>query len=324
MPTFQRPHYLQQAIASVVAQEWTDWELTVYDDGGMPESREVVESFRDHRITHHPNRARLGVGANKLAGWRAAQGKYFANLDDDDLWEPDFLSTLVPPLEADSSLAIAFGSQTVIDEHGTVDPELTRATEDHYRGTLTTGRHESIDEMMLVNHSVPVATGSVIRSNAIDWDCLPGGANILVDYWLGYLVVRSGGGAFFHKGPLARYRVHGGSASASAGVEWHTSLAECYRQILSDDSLAALRPVFRERLATAESRAARLQLVAGDMRAARASSRRALAVAITPQTVGLVLAAHAGRLGRRVAAARTAGRYDTSLGWLRSSSSPTE
>ena len=64
----------------------------------------------------------------------------------------------------------------LIDESGSVDPELTRATEDHYRGSLTAGRHQSIDQMMLVNHSVPVATGSVIRTNAIDWVCLPGAA----------------------------------------------------------------------------------------------------------------------------------------------------
>jgi glycosyltransferase involved in cell wall biosynthesis len=198
IPTFQRAHYLEAAISSVVAQEWTDWELTVYDDGGTPETRDVVESFRDHRITLHPNGARLGVGANKLAGWRAAQGRYFANLDDDDFWEPQFLSTLVPPLEADPSLAIAFGSQTIVDEHGSVDAELTAATEDFHRGMLTPGRIWPIDRMMLVDHSVPLATGSVIRHSAIDWDCLPASTNILVDYWLGYLIVRSGGGAFFH------------------------------------------------------------------------------------------------------------------------------
>src|SRR5665213_1554407 len=321
IPTYRRPECLEQAIASVLAQDWGDWELTVRDDGGTPENREVVESFGDRRISHRPNAVRLGVGANKLAGWRAAQGKYFANLDDDDSWEPNFLSTLVPPLEADPSLVIAFGSQTIVDEDGAVDEELTRVTEENYRGALAPGRHWPIAEMMLVDHSVPVATGSLIRSSAIDWSCMPASENILVDYWLGYLIVKSGGGALFHKGPLARYRVHGASASATAGVEWHTSLAECYRQIVADATLAPFAPLFRERLLTAETRAARQQLAEGDMRAARASSRRLLGLALTPTTIGLAAAAHSGPLGRRAMSGR-AEHFDTSLAHLRSSSPP--
>jgi glycosyltransferase involved in cell wall biosynthesis len=321
IPTYRRPQCLKQAIASVLAQEWSDWELTVRDDGGTPENRAVVEGFGDRRITHHANAVRLGVGANKLAGWRAAQGEYFANLDDDDCWEPNFLSTLVPPLEADPTLAIAFGSQTIIDEDGVIDEELTRATEENYRGALAPGRHWPIAEMMLVDHSVPVATGSVIRSSAIDWSCLPSSENILVDYWLGYLIVKSGGGAYFHKEPLARYRVHSASASATAGVEWHTSLAECYRQIAGDEVLAPYASIFRERLLTAETRAARQQLAEGDMSAARASSRRLLGLALTPTTIGLAAAAHSGRLGRRAMSGR-AEHFDTSLAHLRSSSPP--
>jgi glycosyltransferase involved in cell wall biosynthesis len=321
IPTYRRPDCLKQAIASVLAQDYGDWELTVRDDGGTPENREVVESFGDRRIAHHPNAVRLGVGANKLAGWRSTQGEYFANLDDDDSWEPNFLSTLVAPLQADPSVAIAFGSQTILDEDGVVDDELTRVTEENYRGALTPGRHWPIAEMMLVDHSVPVATGSLIRSSAIDWSSLPASENILVDYWLGYLIVKSGGGAFFHKAPLARYRVHSASASATAGVEWHTSLAECYRQIAGDTSMAAIAPIIRERLFTAETRAARQQLAEGDMRGARASSRRLLGLALTPTTIGLAAAAYSGRLGRRAMSGR-AEHFDTSLAHLRSSSPP--
>ncbi len=315
VPTFARPAYLRQAIASVVGQEWTDWELVVYDDGGMPESRGVVAAFADERITYHLNQRRLGVGGNKLAGWQAARGTYFANLDDDDVWEPRFLSTLVAALEADPTLAIAFGSQRIIDEHGDVDEVLTKASEQWYRGELAAGRHWPTDRLLLVDMSVPISTGSVIRREAVEWSPAPSAGNILVDYWLGYLIVRGGGAAYFHDEPLARYRAHGGSASANAGLAWHTSCAECYAQFASDPALAELRPLFRERLLAAQIRAAALQLISADTRSARATTTRALAIAVTPTTVGLAIAARAGALGR-AAVSSWMPRYDPSVSWL--------
>jgi hypothetical protein len=315
VPTFARPAYLEQAIRSVVAQDWSDWQLTVYDDGGLPQTRAVIESFADARISHHVNISRLGVGGNKLAGWQAVTTRYFANLDDDDVWEPRFLSTLVPALAADETVAIAFGSQRIIDERGEVDENLTEATEGWYRGQLAPGRHWPIGRLVLVDMSAPIATGSVIRRSAVDWSLSPSSDNILVDYWLGYLIVRSGGAAYFQPEPLARYRAHGGSASATSGLAWHTSCAECYAQFARDPALASLRPIFRERLAASEIRAASMQVIAGDMRSARATTRRALAAALTPTTVGLAIAAHSGALGRRAVSAWMP-RYDPSARWL--------
>ena len=150
---------------------------------------------------------------------------------------------------------------------------------------------------------MPVATGSVIRRDAIDLLRLPQATNVVADYWLAYLVVRSGGAAFYDPRQLVSYRRHNLSATAAGGAVWHASFAECYRAFLDDQALREQWPVFRSRLAASERRIAALQLMAGDARGARAASRRALAAAVTPATVAVAAATLTGRVGRRAAIA---------------------
>jgi glycosyltransferase involved in cell wall biosynthesis len=226
MPTFQRPDFIEEAILSVCAQEWCDWELSVYDDGDARATRDIIRRLRDPRITYSVNTARLGAGGNKLAGWQRARGKYISNLDDDDVWEPQFLSTLVPVLEADPSLAVAFSAQHVIDQYGALDSDRTKANQIQYRGNLTPGRHWPITRLALVDRALPIATGSVIRRQVVDWCYLPDTCNIHADFWLAYLLVRSNGAAFYCDDELVRYRIHNRSVTALAGVDglpWHSS-----------------------------------------------------------------------------------------------------
>ncbi len=301
IPTYRRPQYLRQAIESVVAQHFQDWRLVVHDDGGTFENQEVVEGFGDARIIHRVNQRRLGIGANKFAGWQAAEGRYVANLDDDDLWEPHFLSSLVPILESDPSLVVAFGSHTIIDAHEIVDLGATATNEARYRGGLASGRHEPLDRLVLVDQAIPLTMGSVIRREGIDWQDFPPETDVVADFWLGYLLVRSGGAAYYEPQRLTRYRVHGGSATAAGGLAWHRSFAACYRRLLRDPQLRSLEGEFRSRLAAYERRAAICQLKAGDTTAARHSCRRALAAAASPATLAVASMSLSGPVGRRAA-----------------------
>jgi len=302
IPTYSRPYYLLTAIQSVVAQDFQDWQLVVCDDGATPENREVVMRFRDPRIVHRINPRRLGIGANKFSGWQAADGRYLANLDDDDVWEPQFLSTLVPILEADQSVVIAFGSHAIIDANGVVDVEVTARNEAAYRGDLAPGRHEPLDRLLLIDKAIPLTTGSVMRREHIDWHDFPPETDVVADFWLGYLVARSGGAASYVAQSLTRYRVHAASASASGGVAWHQSFAACYRRMLCDSQLKPLWPELRSRLGASERRAAVCQLKAGDPRAARGSCRRAMAAAMTPATIAVAAISLSGPASLRAAA----------------------
>jgi glycosyltransferase involved in cell wall biosynthesis len=104
--TFNRAAMLRCAIGSVLAQEFTDFELLVVGDRCTDDSAEVVASFADPRV-HWLNRdtncgSQWGPNNDGIARARAG---IIAFLGHDDLWFPWHLATLVPLLEAGADLA---------------------------------------------------------------------------------------------------------------------------------------------------------------------------------------------------------------------------
>jgi glycosyltransferase involved in cell wall biosynthesis len=91
IPTYNRLDFVQQAIASVVAQTYTNWELFVVDDGSDDGTSEAVISMNDVRIRllkmkHVGNIAKL-----RNTGVQAGSGGWLAFLDSDDIWVPQKL-----------------------------------------------------------------------------------------------------------------------------------------------------------------------------------------------------------------------------------------
>jgi len=100
IPTWNRLELLRRAVASVVAQTYSAWELVVVDDGSMDGTAAWVRSLGDPRIrvVELPHCARVGRLRN--AGVRAGTGALVAFLDSDDAWLPAKLETQVAAMRA--------------------------------------------------------------------------------------------------------------------------------------------------------------------------------------------------------------------------------
>ncbi|NOS78022.1 MAG: glycosyltransferase [Nitrospira sp.] len=99
IPTYNRPDRLRTALASVLAQEYRDFQIIVVNDGATPVEPVIAAFNHDGRITlinHDRNR---GLAASRNTGLRHATGTYVCYLDDDDRFLPDHLRTLVTQLE---------------------------------------------------------------------------------------------------------------------------------------------------------------------------------------------------------------------------------
>jgi len=116
VPCWNRERFIADAIRSILAQTFTDFELIVVDDGSTDGSRAVVASFADPRLRCLPCEHR-GISAAMNAGLAAARGRLIARLDSDDFWLPDMLATQVAVLEArpDVGLVYAKGECTDAD-----------------------------------------------------------------------------------------------------------------------------------------------------------------------------------------------------------------
>jgi cephalosporin hydroxylase/glycosyltransferase involved in cell wall biosynthesis len=98
MPVWNREAIVGEAIASVLAQSYTNWELVIVDDGSTDGTPAVLESFRDPRIRIHHSERNLGPGGARNLGLQQATGSLIAYLDSDNLWLPDFLLVMVNQL----------------------------------------------------------------------------------------------------------------------------------------------------------------------------------------------------------------------------------
>jgi glycosyltransferase involved in cell wall biosynthesis len=94
VPTYNRPDMLKEAVASVLGQTLTSLEVVVVNDGG-DDLTELLESFHDDRIVYLRLPERRERSAARNTGIRAARGQYIAYLDDDDLYYPDHLATII-------------------------------------------------------------------------------------------------------------------------------------------------------------------------------------------------------------------------------------
>lgn len=95
MPVFNRAALVGQAIDSVRAQDFADWELIVVDDGSTDGSADMVSAYDDPRVRLVRQPTNLGGNAARNRGIDEASGDLLAFLDSDDIYLPTKLSEVV-------------------------------------------------------------------------------------------------------------------------------------------------------------------------------------------------------------------------------------
>ena len=209
IPTYDRPDYLRLALASAVAQSYPNIEIIVCDNASPRDPSDIVSAFGDPRIRLHRNAQNLGPTPNTLRGVAMANGKYVAILGDDDVWRPDFIATLLAPMEADPEIVVAFCDHDIIDAKGALNAVATeQVTRRFGRHLLRDGVYRSFDDIALVYRSICVVSGSLIRKDAIDWSRIPDGLPISVDLYIDYLLATAGGSCVYISTRLMQYRYH--------------------------------------------------------------------------------------------------------------------
>jgi glycosyltransferase involved in cell wall biosynthesis len=119
IPTRNRRRLLQEAIASVLAQTFANWELIVIDDASEDETWPWLSSIREARVkkirlAHHAERC-----AARNTGLEAAVGEFVLFLDDDDLLPASALQAHLDALKKNPKAIASVGGYVVFDRHGT-------------------------------------------------------------------------------------------------------------------------------------------------------------------------------------------------------------
>lgn len=93
MPSYNAEKYIDEAIRSVIAQTYTNWELFVIDDGSTDGTARIAQSYaeKDSRVIFRQNSHNMGTANTRNIGIRLANGEWIATLDSDDIWHPEKL-----------------------------------------------------------------------------------------------------------------------------------------------------------------------------------------------------------------------------------------
>jgi glycosyltransferase involved in cell wall biosynthesis len=255
IPTYNRPEYLKQAISSAMGQTYPNIEIIVSDNCSLENPQVLIESLADSRIKFWRHPQNIGMLANQLHAFKMASGKYVASLHDDDVWNKDFLAKMVPHLEANPDLILAFCDHYIIDAQGRIDRAHTELnTRAYQRDKIAPGIHQNFIKIGLVNKSIPTASACVIRNASIDWDLIPAEVNGMWDLYLTYLCCISSHGIYYVGEKLTRYRNHeqtdtmlSGNRNVQSKIRKGSSELFCYKAFMEDPRLAEFQPYFRKK-----------------------------------------------------------------------------
>jgi GT2 family glycosyltransferase/MoaA/NifB/PqqE/SkfB family radical SAM enzyme/Flp pilus assembly protein TadD len=118
VPTHNRPEMLEAALGSILAQTFRDFEIVVVNDAGVEVVDVVARMNTGKNVTYVRHARNRGLAAARNTGIRAARGRYIAYLDDDDLYGPDHLATLVRAMKDGARVAYTDASRAVQVKQG--------------------------------------------------------------------------------------------------------------------------------------------------------------------------------------------------------------
>jgi glycosyltransferase involved in cell wall biosynthesis len=120
IPFFNAKKWLLNAIRSVFAQSFSDWELILMNDGSTDGGVDLARSVVDPRVAVYSDGRNLKVTARRNQIVDLARGKYFAWLDADDMMHPERLRKQVEFLEADPAVDVVSTGMFILGPGGQV------------------------------------------------------------------------------------------------------------------------------------------------------------------------------------------------------------
>jgi len=117
LPTFRRPGLLLRAVNSVLRQTFEDWVCELHnDDPHDPYPSELIERIGDERITVVNHKENLGAVRTFNLFFKSIPEPFFALLEDDNWWEPEFLEKMFSAMAAHPHVQVAWANMRLWEE----------------------------------------------------------------------------------------------------------------------------------------------------------------------------------------------------------------
>lgn len=214
VPSFKMGQFIGEALESVGAQTYRNWEVIVVDDAGPEDgTRATVVAFAanhpDHRVEYIRHEANRGVSVSRKTAFEASRGEFIAFLDADDRFMPEKLQEHVSSLESHPECVLVHGP--VVDENSTgavLVPDLRY----FYHGDKSCQYYHRKKHKFLGHSRICNSTMTCKRKYIQNTD-FPLRTTFQNEDKLLWMLLSGRGAFFYNKNPLTAYRWHSGGYS---------------------------------------------------------------------------------------------------------------
>lgn len=241
IPAYNSAHYIAQALDSLKAQTFSDYEVIVVNDGSADRD-ELERILKSHPLeVIYLSQENRGVSAARNAAIKIAKGEFYAQLDADDQWTPDYLDVQLGILAENPDVAVVYPNATIIRDGSDTTLEFMKISPSE--GDVN---FESLVRQKCVVMTCVTARMSAIRGAGMFDESLRSCEDF--DLWL--RIVRNGGRIVYHQRPLVLYRRHEGSLSSDRVWMTRNLLAVFEKCAASFELTAAEKEILDEQIAS--------------------------------------------------------------------------
>ncbi|MFZ3385028.1 MAG: glycosyltransferase [Candidatus Methanoperedens sp.] len=122
LPVYNGENYLREALDSILAQTYSDFELIISDNASKDSTPRICQEYanKDQRIRYYRTEINLGAAWNFNNVFHLSQGDYFKWAAHDDKIAPDYISKCLEVLDKDDSIILCNSKAEFIDKHGII------------------------------------------------------------------------------------------------------------------------------------------------------------------------------------------------------------
>jgi len=237
--------YLEAALRSVLEQSHTDLEVVIIDDSPAAEVRRIVDQIGDPRVRYFRNQQNLGTALSYRRAIELAGGELLAVINDDDVWEPDFVEQLLAALREHPEAVLAFSDHWVLSGEDRDVEQTDRLSMIWGRAGLASGLYRPFRRLAVLDGAVSIAIAALFRRDAVIDRPIPAAVGGAYDLYLAQVLSRDGAGAVYVDRRLSSWRVHEQNQTNVPSCARAEQNAAAMRLILSDPAFAELRPELR-------------------------------------------------------------------------------
>lgn len=235
LTTYNRPNFLYESIKSILKQTFTDFDLVILDNGSTNETRSVIDSFNDNRISYVRNKTNDLVFVNNAFNY--TKNDFLMIFHDDDIMEPTMLEEMIQIIQGDKDINTISCSINLINS----DSKNLNKIRPRIINDKVWTKNCFIKQYLFSGDIIPcpstIFRSSIINKYDLKYDWKVGPA---VDLFLFFRINLIRGKMILLKKPLLNYRIHFNQGSEQKRIELEFQVRQYIFTLLQENNLHSL------------------------------------------------------------------------------------